>query len=313
MKNNYQILVFGELLWDLLPSGKKPGGAPANFAFHANVLGADARVNTKIGDDALGQEIMAILEENKLSTEFVAVDSNYPTGTVQVVLNESGQPSYTIVENVAWDHIQADTDLISFARQTDAFYFGSLAVRTAENLQTLEVLLNAVPQDCLGVFDLNLRAPFYNVHVIKKLLISTDVFKLNDDELVIIAGMFPQKEVPYPFAGGVTDLSRPEVTYWIQSFMNQFDLKTVILTAGAHGSYLFDRQGHSSFAPAQEVTIADTVGAGDSFTAVCVLGLLKQRPLDEINRKANLYAAYICSQVGAMPLIPDHLKMLYND
>lgn len=312
MSKKYQFLVFGEILWDLLPSGKKPGGAPANFAFHANALGAESFVVTKVGDDELGREIGKIFVDHHLSLRFLEVDSQYPTGTVVVHLTDKGQPSYEIVEKVAWDQIEAGRSVLDFARTVDLFYFGSLAARGNSNRTALHALLDILPENCLRVFDLNLRAPFYDRETIEPLLGQTDIFKLNDDELFIVAGMFKDQIPRLPAVSeGLFASSgeiRPAVSDWIKTFIRLFKLKNVILTAGAKGSFLFDAEENFSFAPACPAEISDTIGAGDSFTAVCALGFLKNRPLNEINQKANRYAAYICSQAGAMPEIPAELK-----
>ena len=310
------MLVFGEILWDLLPSGKKPGGAPANFAFHADALGAESYVATKVGDDELGREIGRIFVDHHLSLRFLEVDSELPTGTVVVHLNEHGQPSYEIVENVAWDRIEAGRSVLDFAKSVDLFYFGSLAARGDANRQTLHSLLDVLPENCLRVFDLNLRAPFYNRKTIEPLLQKTDVFKLNDDELFIVAEMFNDRITlarnKENGLFGPDKTINEEVRNWIVSFIHLFDLDYLILTAGAQGSFLFDSKGNDSFAPARETKIADTIGAGDSFTAVCALGFLNGRPLSEINTKANQYAAFVCSQNGAMPDVPHDLKSIYE-
>lgn len=312
MSKKYQFLVFGEILWDLLPSGKKPGGAPANFAFHADTLGAESFVVTKVGDDELGREIGKIFVDHHLSLRFLEVDSQRPTGTVVVHLNEKGQPSYEIVEDVAWDQIEAGRSVLDFARSVDLFYFGSLAVRGNSNRAALHALLDVLPENCLRVFDLNLRAPFYDRETIEPLLGRTDVFKFNDDELFIVAEMFKDRiQDPPVVAEGLFEAAgkiRGSVRDWINDFIRLFKLNHVILTAGARGSFLFDAAENFSFAPACPTEISDTIGAGDSFTAVCALGILKNRPLDEINQKANRYAAYICSQAGAMPEVPAELK-----
>lgn len=310
-----QILVFGEVLWDLLPSGKQPGGAPSNFAWHANAIGASAFVNTRVGKDPLGDEICAFLRSSGLSGQFVQIDPIHPTGTVNVHLSAGGQPSYEIVENVAWDHIQPMPSLLSFAGQADAFYFGSLAARSKNNLSTLRILLKQIPKKCLRIFDLNLRAPFYHRELIEELLYTSDVFKLNDDELFIVASMFGERMFSVPKKEmGLFETSDPseiraDLVDGLQHFMRSFDIKYLVLTAGSNGSFLMDASGNRSFCPAAKVDIVDTVGAGDSFTAVCTVGLLKGRPLDEINRKANEYAAYICTQSGAMHVYPEAIRL----
>ncbi|MDO5565933.1 MAG: PfkB family carbohydrate kinase, partial [Planctomycetia bacterium] len=190
MANQYRIFVFGEVLWDMLPGGKKLGGAPANFAYHVRLRGGDAMVCSKVGNDELGAEIKSRFATAGLPLDFLQTDATSPTGTVQVHLSSLGQPSYQIVENVAWDRIEAQDSAINWVSGADAVYFGSLALRGKANRNSLDRILSAAPDKAMKVFDLNLRAPFYSRNLIEAMLEQTNVFKFHDDELVTLADMF---------------------------------------------------------------------------------------------------------------------------
>lgn len=306
-----RIFVFGEVLWDMLPSGKELGGAPSNFAYHVGALGADATVCTRIGNDPLGKEIEEAFETYKLSKKFLQVDERFPTGTVQVELDGKGQPTYNIAENVAWDNIDGAREVLSDVRRADAFYFGSLALRSDKNRETLDLILSVLPTKALRFFDLNLRAPFYTKRIIRDCLAQADALKLNDEELTTLARLFidriPSAIMPGDniiqdeerSATGETELI-PAAMNWLEILMDMYHLNHVVVTCGSRGSFIFDAQGHRSFCEAKKVEIVSTVGAGDAFTAVCVLGLMDHQPLDEINRKASEYAAKVCTFAGAM-------------
>lgn len=314
MANPYRVFVFGEVLWDMLPGGKKLGGAPANFAYHVRLLGGDAAVCSKVGADDLGDEIRSRFDSVGLPTCFLLTDQASPTGTVQVHLSPNGQPSYEIVENVAWDRIEIDDNAINWVAAADAVYFGSLALRSEANRLVLDRILAAAPKGVMKVFDLNLRAPFFSKSLIETMLVQTDVFKFNDDELFVLADMFRDQVSTLPLNAsqdlfttnnnGSLELL-PEVKNWLVAFVEWACLDTVILTCGSQGSCLLTADGEISCSRAGKIDkVIDTVGAGDAFTAVCVDGLLRQKSLDMINVFANQYAAYICTQSGAMPTVP---------
>lgn len=315
-----RIVAFGEILWDLLPTGKKLGGAPVNFLYHSQTLGADVRALTRIGADPLGDEIRARLDALALSPQFLQIFPDAPTGTVAVSLDAVGTPTYRIVENVAWDEIAVDAEtadaLVRFLTEENAvsaFYFGSLALRSETNRRSLNLLLERLPADVLRVCDLNLRAPFYSREVIESTLNVADVFKLNDAEAVELDALFADLEPPTlarfsDEAGSLIKPNSPEVAAaladWAARWRRRFDLRTLVLTCGGSGAWIFDETG-SAFAPAAPVErIADTVGAGDSFAAVCVVGLLSGRPIAEIVDAASRRASFVCSQEGGTPSIP---------
>jgi fructokinase len=290
---NPVVIGLGEVLWDLLPAGKQLGGAPANFAWHAQQLGARSAVVSAVGRDPLGDEILARLRAMELDGSHVSVDDTHPTGTVSVTLDLAGVPNYVIHEDVAWDFIPAGGPLDELARRADVVCFGTLAQRSEASRQAVRKFLFETRADCLRVFDINLRQRFYDRHVIEASLARASVLKLNDQELPAIAKLLT---LPRDEAGAVRMLFRGLV-----------NLRLVALTRGSSGSTLFARDGVVSHHPGVGTTLVDTVGAGDAFTATLAIGLLRGRPLDHINEVANRVAAYVCSQPGATPPLPAEL------
>jgi len=285
------LIGLGEVLWDLLPKGKQFGGAPANFAYHAKVLGTDAHVVSAVGDDELGREILARLDRLGLGRELVAVDAGHCTGTVSVELDEHGKPDFTIHEDVAWDFIPEMPGLADLAARASAVCFGSLAQRAEVSRATIRRFLDATGDDCLRLFDINLRQHFYDASVVGASLEHADVLKLNDDELPVVAELLslPADEEPF-----------------LDAVLREYELTLVALTKGPGGSVL--RSGdRTSVVPGTRVEVADTVGAGDSFAAAVAVGLLAGVDLDRINRRASELAAYVCTRPGATPEVPDRL------
>jgi fructokinase len=291
-----RILAIGEVLWDLLPTGRQLGGAPANFAYHCRGLGADARIVTRIGADALGEEVLERFRQLELPTDTVTVDRTAPTGTVSVELGPAGQPRFNIAENVAWD-LTADATANNAAAGADAVCFGSLAQRSEQGRRAIRSLIAASPSHALLVLDVNLRPPFVDHEVIENSLALADLLKLNDDELPILAGMFG-------VSGGIRDP--------IEELARRFHLSCVALTRGRRGSILFS-DGTWSDHPGLVVDVCDTVGAGDAFTAALTVGLLAGWQLDEINQRANEVAAFVCTRPGGTPALPDRLTIMPRD
>ena len=285
------VIGIGEALWDMLPEGKKLGGAPANFAYHASQFGLEGLAVSAIGQDKLGEEIVEALEEHHLPYHLDRVD--YPTGTVQVSLDSRGVPQYEIKTGVAWDNIPYTKELADLAGQCQAVCFGSLAQRNAVSRESIGLFLQAVPKDCLKVFDINLRQDFYNREVLEESFRRCDILKINDEELVVISRMF---ELP--------GLSLEEKC---RSLIKTYNLQMLILTCGVNGSYVF-YEGGMSFLDTPKVTVADTVGAGDSFTGAFVGSLLNGKTVPEAHETAVKVSAYVCTQSGAMPEVPDTLK-----
>ena len=281
---NNIIVGMGEALWDVLPEGKKIGGAPANFAYHVSQFGFDSRVVSAVGNDDLGDEILKVFKEKQLKHQLQTV--NYPTGTVQVTLDDNGIPCYDIKEGVAWDNIPFTDDLKRLALSTRAVCFGSLAQRNEVSRISINRFLDTMPdgEGQLKIFDINLRQGFFQ---------RCNVLKINDEELVAISRLFG-----YP---GI-DL---QDKCWI--LLAKYNLKMLILTCGTNGSYVFT-PGVVSFQETPKVPVADTVGAGDSFTATFTAALLKGKSVPEAHKLAVEVSAYVCTQSGAMPELPQVLK-----
>lgn len=292
MENNL-IVGMGEALWDMLPEGKKIGGAPANFAYHISQFGLNSSVVSAIGDDKLGNEILENFNDKQLSYNIQKVP--YPTGTVIVELDSNGIPKYTIKEGVAWDNIPFTNELEEMAKRTKAVCFGSLAQRSAVSRETINRFIDSMPtgDDVLKIFDVNLRQDFYTKEILCNSLSKCNILKINDEELVTVSRMFG-----YP---GI-DL---QDKCWI--LLAKYNLKMLILTCGVNGSYVF-RPGEISFVETPVVDVIDTVGAGDSFTATFVAAIIKGHSIREAHKLAVEVSAYVCTQNGAMPVLPEELK-----
>lgn len=293
--NKPLVIGMGEALWDVLPEGRKIGGAPANFAFHAGQAGMDARVVSAVGRDALGDETLLTLQQKGLNTDAVArVD--FPTGVVQVTLSEGGIPQYDICEGVAWDNIPFTPALDELARNAQAVCWGSLAQRSEVSRNCIYRFLDAMPseQGRLKVFDINLRQHFYSIDVIEASCQRANVLKINEEELVIVSELLR--------------LGTPQVEQQCRLLMERFSLDMLVLTCGCNGSYIFTPV-ETSFRVTPLVQVADTVGAGDSFTATLVADLLKGAPVGVAHEHAVQLAAYVCTQQGAMAEWPEALRL----
>lgn len=286
------VVGMGEALWDVLPEGKKIGGAPANFAYHVSQFGLPSCTVSAVGDDVLGNEIIENLTSKGLNHIIEKVP--YPTGTVQVTIDQAGIPQYEIKENVAWDNIPYTARLEQLAGKTKAVCFGSLAQRNVVSRNTINRFLDAMPQDedTLVVFDVNLRQGFYNKEILCNSMKRCNILKINDEELVTVSRMFG-----YP---GI-DL---QDKCWI--LLGKYNLKMLILTCGINGSYVFT-PGNVSFQPTPKVDVADTVGAGDSFTAAFIAGILRGLSVAEAHGIAVRTSAYVCTKPGAMPVLPEEI------
>lgn len=293
---SFKVIGIGEVLWDLLPAGPQLGGAPANFVYHARALGAQAGVVTRVGRDALGQDIQRRLAAMRLPADLVQVDEAAPTGTVTVELTGEGVPNFTIHEDVAWDHLQLTDASLAAAHAADALCFGSLAQRAEPSRGTIQQLLRQSPPVALRIFDINLRQHFHSRRVIETSLQLANVLKLNDGELPVLATLFE-----------LMGNSQMQVAALAQ----RFDLRLVALTLGPQGSLLY-QGGRWSKCGTQPVQVADTVGAGDAFTAALAMGLLRQMDLDAINFAANEVARQVCSCAGATPSLPDSVRKLFT-
>ena len=277
------IVGLGEILWDCLPEGKKLGGAPANFAFHARLFGADSVAISAIGKDALGDEILRELDEKGLKYLLPRVEQE--TGTVQVTLDSEGIPSYEIKTGVAWDNIPFLPEIEQLAEKCDCVCYGSLAQRSDVSRNTIKEFLKCTTQKCLRIFDINLRQQFYTKELIQDNLQVCNVLKINDEELDVVAEMFSYSDL------SVEDKCR--------RLLEEYQLKMLVLTCGVNGSYVF-APDQKSFMETPKVEVADTVGAGDSFTGAFAASLLAGQTIQEAHQLAVKVSAFICTQKGAM-------------
>lgn len=292
MKENRTVVGIGEVLWDILPDGKKIGGAPANFAYHVSQFGLQSLVVSAIGDDALGQEIIGTFRDKGLNSLISTVP--YPTGTVQVELDMAGIPQYIIKEGVAWDNIPFKPELEALARNTCAVCFGSLAQRSTVSRNTINRFIDTMPKDngTLIVFDANLRQSFYSDDVLEQSMTQCNVLKINDEGL--------------PTVCRISGIPESDPENQCRALLNLYNLKILILTCGVNGSYIFTPDA-MSFLPTPQVKVADTVGAGDSFTAAFTASILSGLPVPLAHRKAVDISAFVCTQNGAMPVLPAEL------
>ena len=287
------VIGLGEVLWDCLPEGKKLGGAPANFAYHAGqFLGCENTVAiSALGEDALADETEEALNQHNLNYLMPRVP--YPTGTVQVTPSGDGIPTYDIKENVAWDNIPFTPEIEEIAANARAVCFGSLAQRNIVSRENIHRFLDMTPKGCMKIFDINLRQQFYSKEVIRESLRRCNVLKINDEELVILGRMFG-----YP---GL-DI---ENKCWL--ILGKYNLDMLVLTCGTNGSYVFS-PGQMSFQETPKVTVADTVGAGDSFTGSFCAAILNGKSIPEAHKIAVNVSAFVCTQNGAMPQLPKEMK-----
>ncbi len=284
------IVGMGEALWDCLPEGRKFGGAPANFAYHVGQFGWHSVVISAVGNDALGDEIMQIVRGVNLDNRIARVSQ--PTGTVKVTLSGDGIPAYEICEDVAWDNIPWSDELEDLAKKTRAVCFGSLAQRSAGSRDTIMRFLDAMDMDTERIYDINLRQHFYSLEVIEDSLRRATILKLNEEEIVVVADLL-----------GLTGTEEEKCRQLLARYPK---LKMVILTYGAVGSYVFSPDV-TSYQPTPKVQVADTVGAGDSFTATFVAQYLKGKSIQDAHRIAVQASAFVCTQNGAMPKFPEEI------
>jgi len=288
---SYNIIGIGEILWDLLPGGKKvPGGAPANFAHVASQLGNNGIILSRVGTDTAGIDLLLHLNAKSLSKDYIQDDPKNPTGKVDIRF-ENGQPRYEIVEQVAWDFLELSGTWRAIATQTDAVCFGSLAQRNPISRETILEFVKLTRN--LRIFDVNLRQKFFSVEILRESLDIADVVKLNHEELPVVAQMF--------------EIKNQKPVQAAREMISRFDLELVCVTRGAGGSVLVTKNELSENA-GLNVAVADTIGAGDAFTAALVSGLLRGWNLDKINEFANKVGAFVASQTGAMPGFPEEFK-----
>lgn len=288
------IVGIGEALWDMLPSGKQLGGAPANFAYHMSQFGFNSLVVSAVGEDELGKEITDTFSKKHLQQMIAKVEQ--PTGTVLVTLNGDGIPEYEIKRNVAWDYIPWTKELERIALNTQAVCFGSLAQRSEVSRQTILNFLQTMPngENQYKIFDINLRQQFYNLKTIEDSLHRCNILKINDEEIIVVGRLLGYETTDMQTIG--------------KQLRADYGLRLVILTCGTNGSYVF-AENQISYFTTPKIQVADTVGAGDSFTAAFCASLLNGSSIADSHLNAVKVSAYICTQKGAMPELPAELQL----
>jgi fructokinase len=296
------ILGLGELLWDILPDGPRLGGAPANFAVMAGRLGNQVALLSRVGWDDLGTQALDRLELLPVDASLVQIDSQHETGRVTVGFNE-GEPQYTIHHPAAWDSLELVEDWVQIARRADAVCFGSLAQRSLESRQTIQILVRQTSPACVRVFDVNLRKPFYTSEVIRESLELATIVKMNEAEMPIVLGLL---EIRFDRDSTdqnplVSDTLRHCAMMLLEAFPS---LKLVAVTRGSQGSLLVTRNAWHEHAgiPTQ---VVDTVGAGDAFTAALTHYFLLGADLATLNKAGNCWGSWVASQSGSMPDLPE--------
>jgi len=289
------ILGIGELLWDVLPDGPRLGGAPANFAVMASRLGNHAAILSRIGRDQLGQNALETLDPLPADIGHLQIDATHETGRVSVTIRDS-QPDYVIHQSAAWDFLALSDDWVELAERADAICFGTLAQRNAVSRQTIQELAAETSAECLRIFDVNLRAPFYTAETVQESLELATVVKMNDAEVPLVLGLL----------GLPNDVSDPTaLRAAAQRLLTEFPkLRLVAITHGSNGSLLVTREEWDQH-PGISVEVADTIGAGDAFTAAMAHDLLRGADLRRLNEVGNRWGAWVASQSGAMPPMPE--------
>lgn len=284
------IVGIGELLWDIFPAGRQLGGAPANFAYCSHLLGDNGTVVSRVGADELGNDIRESLATFGLTDDFVQSDDEHSTGTVRVKLDPGGQPDFTITYPSAWDFLEWSAPLQHLAKSADAVSFGSLAQRSPKSKQTITAFLHALRPDAATVFDVNLRQSFYSAEVLRDSISRSTIVKLNQDEVSKVAALL--------------DLPAKDLRTFGREVLKSFNLPLICITRGEKGSLLISTTEEHDH-PGYRVKVRDAVGAGDAFTAGLVNQYLRGVPLSEANDFANRMGAWVASNSGAMPPVPD--------
>jgi fructokinase len=295
MSERKTIVGLGELLWDMLPEGPQLGGAVSNFAVMAARLGDNGAIATRIGTDPLGREAMAFLKTTPGDTAYIQEDFSRVTGTVRVTI-EDGQPQYTIHEPVAWDFLEFTPHWLALAEQADAVCFGTLAQRSPASRRTIESFLHETRPECVRVFDVNLRAPFFSPEIVEHSLELATIFKLNADEMPQVLSLlgFPDE------AGTTPDF----LLNGARQIIDQFPVQLVAITLGPQGSLLITRNQVDRH-PGYPAKVVDTVGAGDAFAAALTHYYLRGAPLSQLNAAGNRWGGWMASHAGAMPPLAD--------
>lgn len=292
----YKIVGIGEILWDVFPHSRKLGGAPANFAYFVKKLGQNGLVASRVGHDFPGKEIMDSLFKLGLAGDFIQIDSKHPTGTVDVKIDDSGQPDYIINKNVAWDFLEFSDRWKKLAREADVICFGTLAQRFLKSRRTIVNFLKMARRTAIKVLDINLRQNFYSLKTIIRSLELATILKLNKEELWQLRNLMN-------YSNEKNDIN------FCRKLMNEYSIKLICLTRGEDGSLLIDESDYYDH-PSYKVSVADTVGAGDAFTAAMVIQYLKGRTLEEMSSSANRLGSWVSSQIGPTPVLDEDMKKL---
>jgi fructokinase len=294
---NYLTFGLGELLWDMFPEGKQLGGAPANFAYMTSLLGDEGIVVSRVGSDALGRAAGRRLERLGVRASHLQIDRDHPTGTVKVSVDPAGQPTFEIAESVAWDFFAWTPEWRALAERADAVCFGTLAQRCPQSRATIRTFLKALRPGATRVFDVNLRQSFYDADTLSESAKLADIMKVNTDELATVAKLL---RIPFIY-------DELRAAHWLRDILG---LKLVCITRGAKGSLLVSADETSEH-PGYRIHVADTVGAGDAFTAALVYHYLRRASVPTLNEAANRMGAWVSSQVGATPPRDDfHLEKI---
>ncbi len=290
-----KVICFGEVLWDMLPTGKVPGGAPMNVAFHLNQFGCDCKLISKVGEDPLGKELLLFLEQRNISTRLIQKDAAHPTGTVKVTLDGQGVPDYEIIDSVSYDFIEANDKLKEIVSRADIFVYGSLAARNSISRRTLFQLLDNTG---IKVCDINLRIPHYKMDVVEALLKNANIVKMNNEELDLIVSWY--KHIP-------------DFESKMRFFKDHFQLTALIITRGEKGASVLDQNDqfyHSSY-PFQ-IDVTDTVGCGDAFLAGFVSKILAGAEIPECLEFASAVGAYLATKRGATPRLDEEVIINFS-
>src|SRR6266496_115591 len=298
MKKPALMIGLGEVLWDILPSGKVLGGAPANFAYMTNVLGDQGGVASRVGDDELGRQTRAVMQNLGLSAAYLQQDGQRETGTARVAIDADGQPNFTIKESVAWDFLEWTPQWADLSGRADVVCFGSLAQRSSKSAETIKRFLQNAPANAFRICDVNLRQSFYNQDLLRSSFQHAHLVKLNEEELIQVSSLL--------------NLGMGRERTLAERLRHEFDLRLVCVTRGSRGSLLVSETQvveHGGF----QVKVADAIGAGDAFTACLAHYYLAGHTLEEISEFANRFASWVATQRGATPVVsPSRLQDILN-
>ena len=292
LTNKMFVVGLGEVLWDMLPEGKQLGGAPANFAHHVAQCGMPAYLISAVGEDALGEEIRSAIKEKGLDATLHTVP--YPTGTVDVTLDDQGVPQYDIREGAAWDNIPFTAEMEELAKHTAVVCFGTLAQRSEVTRKTIEAYVAAMPEEAVKVCDINLRGNYYSKEVVESSLKMSDMIKVNYEELEEVCRLV-----------GIEFTDQHSVAH---TLIDNYGLDMLVVTCGTEGSFVYCMDENASCVPTPKVEVVDTVGAGDAFTGVFVSGMLGGLEVRWAHMLAVEAAAFVCTQAGATPELPEDIK-----